>query len=199
MKMETLETKLKRVKKEKRARRLDLKVKRAMWQNSIAKEILDTQDVMVTYVRDKFGFKKGVIIAIDAGQLGWSLVDQSDYEYRDLTIEQIPALESYIHTPETFDKENTIDGLVNHPAFKAWSRQGGCIRVPRFDRAQGIVIAMDRARTIASIESDKGLNFTDTKLPYDKEFLNTLARMNLRSYRHFGDGSTTEGDEPEAK
>jgi hypothetical protein len=186
--METIEEKLARVKRVSDRKRLALKTKQLMWENSLAKEAIK-QGIMIAYVRDKFGFKKGVVVAIGPGELGWSMVDAADHEGRFLTVENIPILAKYLCNPDNHDvipADAALDCFVHHPAFKAWEREGGYISVPLFDRARGIEQAVNRARAIkATPPIDRPLTFEDTFIPRDKELRNTMARLNLRSFEHF--------------
>jgi hypothetical protein len=189
--METLEVRLRKVRATKKKNALGAKIKAQMWKSSIAKEILEGGS-LVTYVRDKFGFKKGVVVAIDRGQVGWSLVAPDDHEYEYVRIEQIPVLSTILQT-ERFEDEDgneatphdVLKDFVTHPAFKEWSEQRGIIAVPKFDRATGIILAVDRARAYAAITPDQGKSFDDVPMPNDKELREALIRLNNESYSRF--------------
>ena len=191
---EGLEVRLRRIKRERKVRRMGNRISQQMWTNSIAKEIIDN-GALVTYIRDKWGFKKGVVLATGPGQLGWSLVSPQDYVYTKVGIEQVPAFAAFIHCLDEADR--TCGAFIHNPLFKQWATTGGWINKPLFDRAIGITVAADRARAYAATEPiGQGIDFGKVPLPNDKEFLDALARMNLRSYRYFSDSTATAEDEP---
>lgn len=212
----TLEARLRQVKQAKKRAALGQRLKRDAWKTSIAKEALETGNILLSYVTDKFGFKKGVVIAIGPGQVGWSLVNKNDYEYQELGLEQIPSLAGFIHNPEAYialepvlDEEDYEDEdgdpvevsaedstlsaaealnlLITNSAFKAWAASGGLIRVPLFDRKAGIETALDRARLYNSIKPNQGLTFEDVPLPTDKDLRRVLEYMVRRSHRYYKD------------
>ena len=213
---ESLENRLRRVKQDRKRRSLGLRMKANAWKTSIAKEILDNENILITYVTDKHGFRKGVVLATGAGQLGWSLVSPEDYEYKQVGIEQIPKLASFIQNPHKDDfidrdpevgdvideyfinAEDALQALIKDPVFKSWIADGGYLNVPRFERALGITIAMDRARLYASIKPEAGLSFADVPIPNDPDLRDALAYMNIRSHRYFQDGSHAMERDPRA-
>lgn len=217
---EALRELLRQVKQDKKKAALARRLRRDAWKTSIAKEVLEKDNILLSYITDKFGFKKGVVIAIGPGQVGWSLVNKRDYEYQELGLEQIPALAGYIHNPEAYialepilededdEDENgdpieltaedttlsaaeALNLLITNPAFKAWAASGGVLRVPLFDRKAGIETALDRARLYNSIKPNQGLTFDEVPLPTDRDLRRALEYMVRRSHRYYKDHPNT--------
>jgi len=189
---ESLEVRLRRVKKNRKRAQLLNELRKNAWKYSRAKNILDTQNILLAYITDKFGFKKGVILAIGPGQIGWSLVNKNDYHYETLGIEQIPKLANFIQNPtrngqDEVTADEALSALVDDTAFKAFIEAGGFIQVPDFDRASGIVQAYDRALLYQATKPDSGLTFDDVPLPHDKDLRGAIMYMIDRSHRYFRD------------
>jgi hypothetical protein len=195
---EPLEDKLRRLKLQKKALAFKAKVLTAARKNSIANEFLAANDTLVMYVHDKFGFKKGVVIATGPGVIGWSLVSREDYETVHLDIEQIPKLAGLIHNPEGHllgldDEEalpaaDALDLLVKDNAFKAWAASGGWIERPLFDKDTGLTFAINKMKALeAATGPDKGLDLGDVDIPRDRDLREVVETMILRSHRYFHD------------
>lgn len=182
---------------EQNRRLLTAALKKGTWKHSLAQKIVNS-DIILSYITDKYGFRKGVVLAIGAGQLGWSLVSKEDHEYRDLGIEQLPWLAAFIQHPNRYRQEEkklsakkAIDILIHDPAFKSWSANGGMIQVPQFNRIRGIEDAYNRAILYSKTMPGKGLNFSDVPLPNDPDLMRALEIVNRRSYYHFKDDPHT--------
>lgn len=196
---EPLEDRLRRLKLQKKALAFKAKVLAAAKKNSMANEFLAANDTLVMYVRDKFGFKKGVVIATGPGKIGWSLVSSEDYETVHLDIEQIPKLAGYIHNPEAHaswieDEDDellpaeALNALVKDSAFKDWAGSGGWIERPLFDKDTGLTFAINKMKALeAAAGPDRGLSLSDVDIPRDKDLRETVETMILRSHRYFHD------------
>lgn len=197
MLQEPLEDRLRRLKFQKKAQNLKKRVVDAAKKNSLASEFLASNNTLVAYVRDKFGFKKGVVIATGPGKVGWSLVSSEDYETVHLDIEQIPKLAGFIHNPEARleldeDEElypaDALNALVKDNAFKDWARGGGWIDRPLFDKDTGITFAINKMRALESaLGPNKGISLDDIDIPRDRELRDAIETMVLRSHRYFND------------
>lgn len=191
---EPLENRLRRLKLQKKAENLKKRVNAAAKKNSLASEFLASNNTLIAYVRDKFGFKKGVVIATGPGKVGWSLVSGEDYETVHLDVEQIPKLAGFIHNPEArveLDEDETLlpsealGALVQDSAFKDWARGGGWVDRPLFDKDTGITLAINKMRALEGAIGDRGIGLDDIDIPRDKELRAAVRTMILRSHRYF--------------
>ncbi len=185
---------LDRVKEESQRKHLLAKMKANAWKTSIAKEMLLKQPTLLAYVTDKYGYRKGVVIATGSNQLSWSLVSKEDYRRTWVSIEQVPALARFIQRPDKYVAEGNeplsayeaLNMLVSHPAFKSWSELGGYLNVPLFDRKTGIETAMDRLRLLDEMEKkDPSSTQFGFPIPNDPDLINALHYMSDRAARYF--------------
>jgi len=197
--IEPLENRLRRLRSQKKATAFTAKVLKASKKTSMANEFLTANDTLVMYVRDKFGFKKGVVIATGPGVIGWSLVSTRDYETIHLDIEQVPRLARYIHKPalhtswiqdenDELTPKDALDALVKDSAFKEWASGGGWVNCPCFDKDTGLTLAINKMKALEAVTGpDKGLSIEDVDIPHDEALREAIKTMILRSHRYFFD------------
>jgi hypothetical protein len=194
---EPLEVRLRRLRLQKKVRNLKRKVMKASKKSSLAMEFLASNNTLIMYVRDKFGFKKGVVLATGPGKIGWSLVSPEDYETVHLNVDQIPKLSGFIHDPESrisseWEEQllpaEALEALVRDPTFKDWAASGGWVERPLFDRDTGLTLAINKMRALdAAVDPDKGLDIEDVSIPRDDDLREAVKSMILRSHRYFND------------
>lgn len=134
---------------------------------TVTGEFLKNKDVKVAYVRDIFGYKKGVVVKIGRGKdakYGWSLSNKSDGDYIEREIHQLPVFHG---KKLAADKELEI--------VKVLFKQRGIVRVPYFDTEVGKVIALSRALKNKVFMKDDVV--VAHNLPIDKDLINVIRDM----------------------
>lgn len=154
--------------------------------NSLAKDYLKKNRVLINYVRDSNGFKKGVVVAIDANHIGWSLVARDDYRTFRGKLSARPIVHrSIVYYLRTLYEDGlaNVDAVTNRleqlmkkvngiGAFDAFE----VIQEPMFNRNTGLSIAIERAMND---------NNQTSMIPYDRDLREALARMIDRASRAF--------------
>ena len=111
--------------------------------NSIVKDYMKRNKVMVKYVLDKFGFRYACVVAIGPGSLGWSMVHHTaDSDWTSITPMSIPAIQRMAckESPENFPK-----ALLSSSVYKRYLATGGRVKVPMFNRERALEVAINRA------------------------------------------------------
>lgn len=129
---------------------------------NFVKKFLNENRVLLSYIYDENGFKRGVALAINANQVGWSLVSAEDYEaYRGLW-QSIPAVQRIVREADTVEDITAAELTKRIFALPAFTKTGrvpgwrslnfytGSVRElvvmkPSFDKYTGIAIALRRA------------------------------------------------------
>lgn len=126
---------------------------------NFVKKFLNENRVLLSYIYDENGFKRGVALAINANQVGWSLVSAEDYEPYRGRWQNIPAVQRIVREADTALVEDiTAAELAKRifalPAFTKTCKvpvsrfiaaRGLLVMKPRFDKYTGIAIALRRA------------------------------------------------------
>lgn len=179
-----LEKRLRQVKLRRRFEKMKRQIQDASRKNSISLEYIKNNNILVKYVTDKFGFRKGVVVASGPGQIGWSIVSKEDYEEEQkLDALQVPRLASLV-------SENSLEDLhdfVTDPAFKAWSENSGWVSRPKFDRNLGLTLALDSLKAMEAVAPGTGKSFDDVPMPLDDDLRYEIVSMIDRSHRYFKD------------
>lgn len=129
---------------------------------SMVKDYLERNKVVITYVRNDFGFKIGVVVAIGQDKIGWSMVNhRHDYKEMYLKVHQIPALQKMVqrmkdYKPGVLDNDGKEIPFPKIDIFKSkayrlyldmiqesWGDK--LIPVPYFDREEGLRRAIEMA------------------------------------------------------
>jgi hypothetical protein len=146
--------------------------------NGLVKDFMKRNKVAVSYVRDGFGFKCGVVVALGKDVLGWAMVNHDlDSEYKSLKPHQLPAIQKFV-------SKGGLD-VLNSRAYKKYSNVDGCVKVPIFNREVGLVIAINRAlnNEIKIVETDDPMDdgnmvlALEGKVPKDKGMIQAIFRM----------------------
>lgn len=143
------------------------------------KDFLAKNRVYVEYIHDGNGFRRGVVVAINKDQIGWSLVAKEDYVPYVGRVIDIPAIQKIAKEADFYDGELTasaaIAAIFSLPVFKAIED----FRVPMqpaFDKYIGLAAAIRRAY------KDKG---QDRELPSDAATREAITRVLERSQTFF--------------
>ena len=128
---------------------------------NFVKRFLKENRVLLSYIYDENGFKRGVALAINANQVGWSLVSAEDYEPYRGRWQNIPAVQRIVQEADTVGDITAAEltkRIFALPAFtktdRALRRQSPLyirtvselvVMKPRFDKYTGIAIALRRA------------------------------------------------------
>ena len=124
---------------------------------NFVKKFLNENRVLLSYIYDENGFKRGVALAINANQVGWSLVSAEDYEPYRGRWQNIPAVQRIVREADiVYDitAAELTKRIFALPAFTKTGRVPGArlvsvrelvVMKPSFDKYTGIAIALRRA------------------------------------------------------
>lgn len=126
---------------------------------NVVKEFLRGKKYLVNYVYDKYGFRKGVVVALDKDHIGWSVVSPRDYTRYTGALTSIPAIAREIRW------ESSIEEISKYLTFE----KGRCIIMqPKFHKEAGLYMAVERAL------QDNG---QDQRLGRDPDLVRTVKHM----------------------
>lgn len=122
---------------------------------NFVKKFLNENRVLLSYIYDENGFKRGVALAINANQVGWSLVSAEDYEPYTGRWQNIPAVQRIVREADTALIEDITAAELTKRIFALPAFAKTCkvpisarelhVMKPRFDKYTGIAIALRRA------------------------------------------------------
>lgn len=124
---------------------------------NFVKKFLSENRVLLSYIYDENGFKRGVALAINANQVGWSLVSAEDYEPYRGRWQNIPAVQRIVREADTVEDITAAELTKRIFALPAFTKTGRVpearlvavkdlvVMKPRFDKYTGIAIALRRA------------------------------------------------------
>lgn len=124
---------------------------------NFVKKFLNENRVLLSYIYDENGFKRGVALAINANQVGWSLVSAEDYEPYRGRWQDIPAVQRIVREADTVEDITAAELTKRIFALPAFTKTGKVpadrmisardlmVMKPRFDKYTGIAIALRRA------------------------------------------------------
>ena len=137
--------------------------------NPILKEYLLQHRVLVQYLHDVYGFRRGVLVATGKNRMGWSSVSDHDVEIRRIDPLKLPALQKLVK------KGASIPEITSHKAYRKAIKGNCAIPVPIFDFNIGIFLAIGRAEQGA----------LQTK-PKNRNLNSAIQKMRDKASRHFG-------------
>ena len=124
---------------------------------NFVKKFLNENRVLLSYIYDENGFKRGVALAINANQVGWSLVSAEDYEPYRGRWQNIPAVQRIVRNADTVEDITAAELTKRIFALPAFTKTGRSpearlvsvrelvVMKPSFDKYTGIAIALRRA------------------------------------------------------
>jgi hypothetical protein len=150
------------------------KQKKAM--NPILKYYLSKHKVLIEYVHDINGYRKGVVVSTSRDQVGWSLV--KDFSLQRIDPMRLPVLEKLIR------EKRPIADIIEHRAYLKCIKDHASVCVPLFDKDTGLFMALGRSLS-STLEEKNGNVFLHPAPPHDKELKAAISRMVARSRKYF--------------
>ena len=149
--------------------------------NPILLDYLSKHKVLIEYVKDIYGFKKGVVVATAQDRVGWSLIDAWDVRIEQHDPIKLPAVQKLIKG------KVTLEQITSSKSYKRAIKEHCAIPVPIFDPNIGIFIAIGRSLSsnISESASEQGETRIKPPPPNDVELLTAIQKMLDRSKRYF--------------
>lgn len=143
--------------------------------NVLVREFLKANtDIKINYVRDIYGHKKGVVVRIGRdkdAKIGWSLVNINDMVIMHRKPHQLPFYQWMKGMGASGDT------IYFDPAFQRLLENGGYVKIPKFDKYEGLYWAINRAMS-GSLTVEEGIiKDNDGNLPNDEELIDALAEI----------------------
>ncbi len=152
--------------------------------NPVLKQYLKENKVLIQYVRNVFGYKKGIVVAISKDRVGWSLVNNTlDIQWRKVSPLSISPIQRMVN------EGKPLQEIVRHPAYIKAARNEFAVRVPQFDQDVGLLKALGRA--LDHGDKEKGIE----PIPKDTELVAAIERMAVRAKRYFKQSEETRPGE----
>ena len=107
--------------------------------NPILKAYLLQHKVLVQYLHDLYGFRRGVLVATGKDQIGWSSVSDHDVEIRRIDPLKLPAIQRLMK------KGASISEIMSNKAYRKAIKENCAVPVPIFDFNIGLFLALGRA------------------------------------------------------
>lgn len=142
--------------------------------NPVLKEYLAHHKVLVSWVKDVYGFKKGAVVATD-GRIGYSLVSSHDVRWERMDPMCLPVIHQLVA------EGKPVSEIQNHPAYKKCIRDKLAVKIPLFDRDIALFTAIGRA--VESVTETESIG--ELALPHDKELREVATRMLDRAKKYF--------------
>lgn len=168
-----------------------------MKKNFLIRKFLQENRVLITYVRDLYGFRKGAVVALmdnEVLRIGWSSVNKTeDVMWKELRPDQLPLIQKIDHLVENYDGQ----GIEDSPIFQALERKAEKaynklmrnhleVRVPKFDVNQALFYAIDCAMKTG--EDKVEVLSPDVILgdvPFDRDVVDAIHATFDRAQRYF--------------
>lgn len=137
------------------------------------KKFMEENKTLVTYVRDDFGFRKGVIVFLDKDKFGWSMVHGTkDIEWRIMKPHQLPKV-------QYMKNLGYDDGFIyNSPPVQKCINMDNVIRYPLFNREEALFKAICRATSYETRVD---------QMPRDKNLQEAFLGARDRAFKYFKD------------
>ena len=107
------------------------------------------KDMRITYLRDMFGFKCGVIVTLGRGKntkIGWSVSNPEDSKFIRTKPHNVPAYDFLV-------RHNVSTDMIVRSNFFQYIIERPFIPVPNFDKVMGVSVALNRA-LVSPIQMD---------------------------------------------
>ena len=150
---------------------------------SLVKEYVKDHDILVSYLRNEYGYTVGVVVAIGKDKVGWSMVNMSeDYEYKNIQPHQLPVVQ---FTKTQAEKEGVSFNMYELPAVKKLIRNDLMQKIPHFNKEEGLRRAIECAengKVVIIDEDDEGEYYSlSGKVPLNSIMVKALVDMIRRS------------------
>ena len=134
--------------------------------NPILRDYLSQHKVLVQYLHDIYGFRRGVLVATGKDRIGWSSVSDYDVEIRRVDPLKLPVVRKSIREGAPIEK------ITASKAYRKAIKEHCSVAFPLFDLNIGIFLAIGRA--------EKGMvQITPRKLK------SAILEMKEKASRHF--------------
>jgi len=107
--------------------------------NPILKEFLLQHGVLVQYLHDIYGFRRGVLVATGKDRIGWSSVSDYDVEIQRIDPLKLPTIQGLVKNGAP------IAAIMSNRAYRRAIKKNCAIPVPIFDLNIGLFLAIGRA------------------------------------------------------
>lgn len=111
--------------------------------NSVVKDYIKRNKVLIQYVYDSFGYRYACVVATGKGKIGWSMVHHTaDSDWKKIKPQSLPAVQrmALYTAPEDFPEV-----LLKSKVYQRYLNTGGVVKVPLFNRERAIEVAINRA------------------------------------------------------
>lgn len=153
---------------------------------------------LIAYVRDEWGFPKGVVVALSERKVGWSLVHtKKDRDRQQVSLVSLPLYQKLVRKAdllasegklqEALEVQNRIIALAKRyteVAVETW----GVLNVPRWDREKGLHNAFKSAAnndgSLTLIKTDFSIAPRPGEI-VDADVIETLHRVHARLHQFF--------------
>ena len=159
--------------------------------SAIARDFISQHRVLIGYVLDVFGFRKGVVVATGRRNVGFSIVNRSlDAEWIRIQPFRLPAIQRMVQ------KGLPLEEIVNSRPFRNCVRGNNAVRVPKFDTRMGFLLALDSALCGEVKFVDENVESPVVycpRMPNDPDLMRVVIQMIGRARRFFRDSSEGKG------
>jgi hypothetical protein len=146
---------------------------------SLVSEFMSKNKVLVSYVRDAYGFRKGVVVALDKDKFGFSLVNKAiDVQWKRMKPYQLPRLQRLVQLGVG------IEEIVGTEAYRKCVAADHMVRVPMFNKREGLQRAIDSALN-GEITYKDGMMTMANRVPMDSDFVKVLEATRVRAENYF--------------
>jgi hypothetical protein len=172
--------------------------------NSLIKDFMKRNKVLVSYVRDVYGFRKGVVVALSATELGYSLVNKSaDVGYEEMKVWQLPAVQRMAAATCKLEDGTKVpvysaENILQSKVLRKVAEDDNYVRVPMFNRKVGLHFAIDSAfdgeikvvdgkittaMSIVGFDNTTGKHIMESSIPKDKDLWDVIRIVAERASR----------------
>jgi hypothetical protein len=145
---------------------------------SLVKDYLLKKNVLISYVRNPYGYRIGVVVAIGRDKIGWSMVNHDlDYQGRIVEPHQLPVFQKML---EDSNRMGESFNPFRTKAYQMLVQDGGYVRIPKFDKYEGLRRAIEDAEN-GKVQVIEGTETLLGKIPINPLMVEALNRMLLRS------------------
>jgi len=148
--------------------------------------LLQETNALVSYVRDDFGYYKGVVVAIGKKKIGYSLVKLSrDVLWVRVKPHQLPVIN------KMFQEGHSLEEIAKTAPYQKCESEHHIVRIPQFDKRIGLLFALDSAMKSEIKWMDCGIDepmFT-SPFPKDDDLRKVFAKMINRANRYYKEES----------
>ena len=92
--------------------------------------------MLVQYLHDLYGFRRGVLVATGKDRIGWSSVSDHDVEIRRIDPLKLPTIQGLLK------KGAAISEIASHKAYRKAIKENCAIPVPIFDPNIGLFLQL---------------------------------------------------------